>query len=206
MCESALREVLLVKAIEEADRTGALLPFGDRERTAREVLRTAGLGTDEISGGRFTPAFERALAARASLIVVLPRLALAAIAWLAGRRLQLAGHLPAQIAAYARIALGAGQKELPIAVSVTPYAFEPPPGTVETLARLLARTHGRGAQPELRAAIAYGDESSIPTAFDADAHRAASRVLLMNLAATPETENHGAAIVAAREHEWRRST
>jgi hypothetical protein len=89
---------------------------------------------------------------------------------------------------------------LPIAVSVTPYAFEPPPDTVETLTRILSRTHGPGVRPELRATIAYGEESSIPSAFDADAHRAESRVLLMNLAATPETENHGAAIVAARDH------
>jgi len=431
MRESALREVLLVKAIEEADRTGALLPFGDRERAARESLRSAGLGTEEISRGRFTPAFERALAARAALltpplldrhpvlrdvlrrssrpawvglvllaaavaagvglsaldgsrrinilappilglvlwnllvylgfaiggvrslragvrhtapftrsvvrgvgrrlgpllartvkvdtllgeavrrfatdwseaaapllgqhlrrwlhlgavavaagliaglylrglvlryeagwestfleppqvkalidllfgraaslagiplpqtleqvarlrwdgaagggaaapwihlialflttIVVLPRLTLAAIAWLAGRRLQRAGQLPAHVAAYARLALGAGQ-ELPIAVSVTPYAFEPPPDTVTTLTRLLARSHGRGARPELLATIAYGDESSIPPAFDTDAAGVTNRVLLMNLAATPETENHGAAIVAARDH------
>lgn len=431
MRESALREVLLVKAIEETDRTGALLPFGDRERTAREVLRTAGLGTAAIAGGRLTPAIETALAARASQLaqpllerhpvlrdvlfrssqpawvglallaaaaatgaglsaldstrrinilappllglilwnilvyvglaiaaargrragargaapftrsvargvghrlgpllartakvdtllgaavqrfaadwseaaapllgrhlrrwlhlgaaavaaglvaglylrglvlryeagwestfleppqvkalidllfgrvsswagiplpqtveqvaalrwdgvagggaaapwihlialgltasVVLPRLVLAAAAWLAGRRLQRAGYLPAHIAAYARAALGAGQ-DLPLVVSVTPYAFEPPPGTVEALATLLPRTHGRGARPELRATIAYGDESSIPSGFDADAHRAGSRVLLMNLAATPETENHGAAIVAARDH------
>jgi hypothetical protein len=52
----------------------------------------------------------------------------------------------------------------------------------------------------MRPAIAYGEESAIPAAFDADAHRVGARVMLMNLAATPETENHGAAIVAAREH------
>ena len=83
---------------------------------------------------------------------------------------------------------------------MTPYAFEPPPGTVENLAGLLSRAFGRGAHPELRAAIAYGGENAIPAAFDADAHRVAGRVLLMNLASTPETENHGAAIVAARDH------
>lgn len=431
MRESALREVLLVKAIEEADRTGSLLPFGDRERAARESVRSAGLGTEEISRGRFTPATEAALAARASqlaqpllerhpvlrdvlrrsrlppwanfvllaaafgigaglsaldgskrinilappvlglvlwnllvylglaigavlhlrkptpeaasstrgpvrwigrrlgpllakttevdtllgaavrrfavdwsevaapllgqhlrrwlhlgaaaitaglvaglylrglvlryeagwestfleppqvkaiidllfgrfaawagiplpqtieqvaslrwegiagggaaapwihlialsltIVVVLPRLALAAIAWLAGRRLQLAGHLPAHVAAYARFALGAGQSQS-IVVSVTPYAFEPLLGTTATLAGLLAPTYGRSVQPELRAAIAYGDERTLPSAFDTDAHRVAGRVLLMNLASTPETENHGAAIVAARDH------
>ena len=75
-----------------------------------------------------------------------------------------------------------------------------PPGVGEALAAPLSRAFGSGARPELRKPIAYGDESVIPAAFDADAHRVAGRVLLMNLAATPETENHGAAIVAARDH------
>ncbi len=132
-------------------------------------------------------------------MVVLPRLVLAAAAWVAGQRLQRAGRLPAQLAAYARFALG-GEQGAALAVSVTPYAFEPPAATVHSLAALLSRTYGRGAQPELRPPIAYGDEGSLAAAFDADAHRVAGRVLLMNLAATPETENHGAAIVAARDH------
>jgi hypothetical protein len=85
-------------------------------------------------------------------------------------------------------------------VSVTPFAFAPLPGAEAALARLLSSAFGHGVQPEMRATIAYGDESSLPSAFDADAHRVAGRVLLMNLAATPETENHGAAIVAARDH------
>ena len=83
---------------------------------------------------------------------------------------------------------------------MTPYAFEPAADAGDTLAASLSRAFGSGARPELRAPIAYGAESGIPAAFDADAHRVAGRVLLMNLAATPETENHGAAIVAARDH------
>jgi hypothetical protein len=133
-------------------------------------------------------------------LVVLPRLALAAGAWLSGWRLQQPGHLPAPLAAYARLVLGAGAQGEPVPVSVTPYAFDPPAGTAQHLAALLSRTFGGVAHPELRAVVAYGDEDAIAAAFDADAHRVAGRVLLMNLAATPETENHGAAIVAARDH------
>jgi hypothetical protein len=114
--------------------------------------------------------------------------------------MQRAGHLPASVVAYARGALGAGAQGQPITISVTPYAFEPPAAVAEALAAPLSRAFGSGARPEMRAAIAYGDEDKIPAAFDANAHRVAGRVLLMNLAATPETENHGAAIVAARDH------
>jgi hypothetical protein len=161
--------------------------------------QVASLRWDGATGGGAAAPWIHLIALFLTTIVVLPRLALAAIAWLAGRRLQRAGLLPAHVASYARRTLGAGQ-ELPIAVSVTPYAFEPPPGTGETLARLLSRTHGHGARPELQTPIAYGEESSIPAVFAADADGVASRVLLMNLASTPETENHGAAIVAARDH------
>ena len=64
--ETALREVLLVKAIEEADRAGALIPFGDRERAAREALRSAGIGAAEAAQSPLPAAVERALADRAS--------------------------------------------------------------------------------------------------------------------------------------------
>jgi len=195
--ESTFLEPSQVKALID-------LLFGRVARWAgialpQTIEQVTQLRWDGVAGGEPAAPWIHLIALFLTAIAVIPRLALAAIAWLDGRRLQLAGHLPAHVVAYARLALGAGQ-EVPLAVGVTPYAYEPPPGTLETLAPLLARTHGRGARPELRATIAYGEESSIPSTFDADADRAASRVLLMNLAATPETENHGVAIVAARDH------
>ncbi len=165
-------------------------------QTIEEVAK---LRWDAGGGGGAAASWIHLIALLLTAIVLVPRLTLASIAWLSGRRLRGSGHLPGDIVAYARLAFGAGQ-QVPVAVSVTPYAFEPPPGTVEQLAVLLRPTHGRGVQPELRAPIAYGDERSIPSAFDADAHRVGGRVLLMNLSSTPETENHGAAIVAARDH------
>jgi hypothetical protein len=40
--------VFLVKAIEEADRSGTLLPFADREHASRDALRTLGLNGEEL--------------------------------------------------------------------------------------------------------------------------------------------------------------
>ena len=154
---------------------------------------------DGVGGGAAAPWIHLTALCLAAL-VVLPRLALAALAWISARRLQSAGNLAPGVAAYARTVLGADAQGMPTTISVTPYAFEPPAGLGEALAEPLSRAFGRGAGAELRAAIAYGDEDKIPAAFDADAHRVAGRVLLMNLAATPEAENHGAAIVAARDH------
>ncbi len=164
----------------------------------QSVEDVAKMRWDAVGGSGSAAPWIHLIALMLTAIVLVPRFALAATAWFSSRRLQRSGHLSADIAAYARLVLGAGQ-ELLVAVSVTPYAFEPPPGTVAALAELLLQTYGR-TQPELRASIAYGDEITIPAAFDADAHRVAGRVLLMNLSSTPETENHGAAIVSARDH------
>lgn len=166
-------------------------------QTLEEIAR---LRWEGGAGGGAAAPWIHLIALCLTALVVLPRLALAAGAWLSGLRLQRPGHLPESLAAYARLVLGAGAQGEPVPISVTPYAFDPPPGAAEHLAARLSRTFGSGARPELRTAVAYGDEDSIPAAFDADAHHVAGRVLLMNLAATPETENHGAAIVAARDH------
>jgi hypothetical protein len=160
-----------------------------------EALRWDGHG----GGGPAAP-WIHVIALSLAALVVLPRLALAAAAWVSSRRLQRPGHLPADLEAHARAVLGAGAAGAPITVSVTPYACEPPARAPEVLAAPLARVFGSGVRIEMRPAIAYGEEDGIAPAFDADAHRAGGRVLLMSLAATPETENHGAAIVAAREH------
>jgi hypothetical protein len=164
------------------------------------VEQVAQLRWDGVSGGEGAAPWIHLIALCLAAFVVLPRLVLAAFAWISARRLQSAGNLPAGVATYARSVFGLAAPGAPIAISVTPYAFEPPAGVAEVLAAPLSRAFGSGARPEVRAAIAYGNEDQIPAAFDADAHRISGRVLLMNLAATPETENHGAAIVAARDH------
>ena len=69
MRERSLRVVLLVKATEESDRTGALIPFGDRERAAREALRSAAVGSEAAGRDGLSPALEQALASRAERLV-----------------------------------------------------------------------------------------------------------------------------------------
>ena len=55
-------------------------------------------------------------------------------------------------------------------------------------------------QVERRTTLRYGEEDMAGTAFAVGAHRAADlHVLLLNLAATPEVENHGVVIAAARD-------
>lgn len=194
--ESTFLEPQQVKALIDllfggvASLAGITLP--------QTVAEVAQLRWDGAGGGATAAPWIHLIALFLTALVVLPRLALAAIAGVAGLRLQGTGHLPAHVVAYARLALGVA-RDAPIAVSVTPYAFEPPADLLASLGAVLARTYGSGVLPELRAAIAYGGEDAIAAAFDADAHRVAGRVLLMNLAATPETENHGAAIVVARD-------
>ena len=45
MREDALRSILLVKAVEEADREGTLLPAADRAAATRDAVRERGEST-----------------------------------------------------------------------------------------------------------------------------------------------------------------
>ena len=51
MREDTLRAVLMVKAIEETDRAGTLLPPGDRAQATREAVRTAGASGEVADAG-----------------------------------------------------------------------------------------------------------------------------------------------------------
>lgn len=62
-----LREILLVRAIEESDRTGALLPAADREHATRDALREARRTPAEVSADG--SAMAAVLAARAGRLL-----------------------------------------------------------------------------------------------------------------------------------------
>ena len=49
MREDTLRAVLMVKAIEEVDRAGTIIPPGDRAQATREAVRSLGVGSDETA-------------------------------------------------------------------------------------------------------------------------------------------------------------
>jgi hypothetical protein len=104
---------------------------------------------------------------------------------------------------YARgLLLDAGESdELQGIVSVWPYAYAPSQASLDGLQALLKATLGTSARSELREPIGYGDEDTLREALTRDARKGGDwKILLMNLAATPEPEHHGAVIAALRDN------
>jgi hypothetical protein len=84
--------------------------------------------------------------------------------------------------------------------SVTPYAYEPSDESLAGIERWLPSVTGAEARVDRRTTLRYGEEDMAAAAFDSGAHRVADlHVVLMSLAATPEAENHGVVIAAARD-------
>lgn len=83
---------------------------------------------------------------------------------------------------------------------VVPYAYEPTEDSLARLRTLLTPALGEHLAVDSRAPVAYGDEESF-------VHHLGNRgggivdviVLLCNLAATPEDENHGRVIAGVRD-------
>lgn len=134
------------------------------------------------------------------LYVVLPRLLLAALARLGAWRLERAAVLPVDLRRYAADVLrGSGAVRNKGVASVTPYAYEPSDASLAGLARWLQGMAG-ATQVERRTSLRYGEEDMAGAAFAIGAHRVADlHVVVMSLAATPEAENHGVVIAAARD-------
>ncbi|MEO7741850.1 MAG: DUF2868 domain-containing protein [Usitatibacter sp.] len=69
MREHELRNILLVKTVEETDRDGTLLPPADRAAAGREAVRETGKDeAAEIAAGPLSPRAERLLGARAQAL------------------------------------------------------------------------------------------------------------------------------------------
>jgi len=133
--------------------------------------------------------------------IVVPRLLLAglatgALAWL-GRPTALPDALRPYAAGIFR---GGGHLRTGGVTSVTPYAYEPSDASLAGLERWLSSVTQADARIDRRTTLRYGEEDMAGAAFDSGAHRVADlHVVLMNLAATPEAENHGVVIAAARD-------
>ena len=152
------------------------------------------------SGGGDAAPWIHLIALSLVLYVVLPRLLLAAVANLGSWRLERSTPLPDDLRRYAADALrGSGAVRSPGVASVTPYAYEPSDASLAGLTRWLQGTVG-ATQVERRTSLRYGEEDMAGPAFAIGAHRVADlHVVVMNLAATPEAENHGVVIAAARD-------
>lgn len=128
-------------------------------------------------------------AVSALLVVVVPRLILASIA--GSRERRVAAHFPLTLAEpYFRRVLSAW-RDVPARVRVASYAYTPTEAASEGVQRLAAHLFGDSVQLQSARPVAFGDEDSLA----ADARGEPSTVdlvfALFNLAATPETENHG---------------
>ncbi|MEP7328980.1 MAG: DUF2868 domain-containing protein [Betaproteobacteria bacterium] len=133
------------------------------------------------------------MAATLMLVVILPRLLLALATGLLERHR--AARLPIALDQPYFVRLLRGLHDAPVPVRVMPYSFTPDPAAQSTLTALLARAVGGNADVELTPTVAYGAEAaplpSPPSTWT---------VALFSLAATPESETHGAFLTALNAH------
>jgi len=142
-------------------------------------------------------------AATLLLLVVVPRLVLAAFAaWRAARlrrRFPIDLHLPYYRALAGEI--GAGGVAV---LRVLPYSFTLDERRDAGLNAIAARLLGTQSRVMLRPPIGYGDDVAVALAQTGGADGKSSdgvmTVALFNLAATPERENHGAFLTALHRH------
>lgn len=139
------------------------------------------------------------LAASALLFVVIPRLALAAIAGLTAARHAANLPLPPEAAAYARGAFGAFGGLDDGVVRVVPYAYEPDAASVTRLQASLRKDLGGNLALQVRAPVPYGGEDAWIAELAASSPPPDALVVLLSLAATPEDENHGRILEGARD-------
>jgi hypothetical protein len=138
------------------------------------------------------PRWVHLYAATLFLLVVLPRVVLALIAAFRARRI--AHDFPLDLGQpYFRALADRVGASGPAVLRVIPYSFTVDEARHKGLAGIAAMVLGEQAQLMLRPAIPYGEEpkESLRDVRLDDADVAVSAVLF-NLAATPETENHGA--------------
>jgi hypothetical protein len=128
-------------------------------------------------------------AATVALFVVLPRLALAAIAAVQERHR--GHHLPLDLnEPYFRRLLG-GLSSTPARLRVLPYSYTPEESTVEGLRAVARQLLGDETELVMRPTVAYGEEDRAALGLRTDDAQVALTLVLVSLAATPEHENHG---------------
>jgi len=122
------------------------------------------------------------------LVVILPRLVLALLAgW---RQRWLERHFPLDLKApYFQRLLGGFRNEAARVVAI-PYSFSITPQMALQLQAAVQRLYGPKTALTVADAIAFGGEDEIPGGLLAEP--ASLRLVIFNLAATPEDENHGA--------------
>ncbi|MEJ7807294.1 MAG: DUF2868 domain-containing protein [Telluria sp.] len=125
------------------------------------------------------------------LLVVLPRLALAAFSHWKARRLVRAFPLDLELPYFRKLGDQVGASG-PAVLRVLPYSFTVDEARDRGLSQVAAMLLGEQARVMLRPPSAYGDEpADVLREVNLDDAGVAYTAVLFNLAATPEKENHG---------------
>ena len=153
------------------------------------------------AGGESAARWIHLLAASTALFIVLPRLVLALLGTLSIRRWSRHAPLPPALTAYFRTAFskvdGATSRGI---IMVLPYAYEPSANSQARLLTLLPSALGENLAVDTHAPAPYGDEATfLQHLGERGGGIADVIVLLLNLAATPEDESHGAVISGVRD-------
>ena len=158
---------------------------GLRIPDAAQLQALAGTGAGE-NAARWIHLY----AATILVVVIVPRLALASLAWLRERALRMRFPLALDTPYFERLVRA--WREGRLRVVVVPYSYEAPAASRDGLVRLLERTHEAGVDVDFAAPIAYGSDALPRTGAAA----LGAVVALFNAAATPERENQGAFVEA----------
>ena len=151
---------------------------------------------DGAGGGSAAP-WIHLMAATALRYVIVPRRLLAAAAWIGLGRASRRIPVPDSLQGYVRGLLAGSDAALPAArARVLPYAYRPAQASLDGLGHLLHATFGSDARIEYLEAVPYGSEEQQAARLAGEP--ADVDVLLLDMTATPEVENHGAVLSAAR--------
>lgn len=149
--------------------------------------------------------FIHLIALTAVLYIVVPRLLLVFFTTLSYWRMRIRPPLPASFMPYARTLLRETGSVSGLLASVVTYAYSPTREALAGLSAMLADALGGEVKVDLRATVAYGEEDAFATRLRTEPLPAADcHLLVMSLAATPESENHGAMLDAMQRALTRR--
>lgn len=196
------RSVLAIVGIvygPAATVTGIALPASVAEMSA--------LRWDAPAAGADAAPWIHLISATIALYVMLPRLALTLLETARLARLAWRPAMPATLLPYARSVLGlSAEATTGASIAVTPCAHELSGSAQTGLEALLHAACGADATITWQEPLRYGEEVTAAQRFEAEtagrANAGTSRdweVLVFNLAATPEAENHGMALAAVRD-------
>ncbi|HET7526743.1 MAG TPA: DUF2868 domain-containing protein [Burkholderiaceae bacterium] len=184
---AAVHQLLGVVLAPASALTGIAVP----DQAAIEAMR---LTSPAQAAGPSAAPWIHLYAATLALAVVLPRLALAL--WAGGRAALGARRFDLPLSDVATLRAVQQLRRQASIVQVCPYAQNPGAQAALGLRRLLAGELGDDLQLQITATTAVGDEGEAPRRLSAGS--ATLRVLLVDLAATPEDDHHGRFVDALR--------